>query len=135
VGREVERGGRDCVDQIREQLAAVVLGLYLLLHGRSTEDSLLPSMEIRKDGFVCLASIFRGEIELCGTLREIKTFHYARGPFLLHAMKENLDNMLHVWVVDAAIPLVIRNKRQENINKVKVKTEESEKEEVSETAR
>ena len=57
-------------------------------------------MEIREDGFVGLASIFRGEIELCGTFIETKTIHFARGPSLLHAMKETLRDMLHAWVVE-----------------------------------
>jgi hypothetical protein len=72
-------------------------------------------MEIREDGFVGLASIFRGEIELCGILKETKTIHYARGPSLLHAMKETLRDMLHTRVVDEAIPLIIRSKRQRTL--------------------
>jgi hypothetical protein len=65
-------------------------------------------MEIREDGFIGLASIFRGEIELCSTFIETKTIHFARGPSQLHAMKETLSDMLHARVVDVAIHLIIR---------------------------
>jgi hypothetical protein len=69
-------------------------------------------MEIREDGFIGLASIFHGEIVLCGTFRETKTIHFARGPSLLHAMKETLRDMLHARAVQVAILLIIRNRRQ-----------------------
>jgi hypothetical protein len=66
-------------------------------------------MEIQEDCFIGLASEFLGEIELCGTSKEIKTFSFARGPSLLHPMKEHLGNMSHTLAVHAAVHLEVRD--------------------------
>jgi hypothetical protein len=44
-------------------------------------------------------------------------------------MKETLRDMLHARAFHATIPFIIRHRRQGKVNEVKVKTEESEKEE------
>jgi hypothetical protein len=58
-------------------------------------------MEIQEDCFIGLASEFLGEIELCGTSKEIKTFSFASGPSLLHLMKEQLGDMSPTLAVHA----------------------------------
>jgi hypothetical protein len=78
-------------------------------------------MKIREDGFIGLASIFRGEIQLCGTFRETKTIYFARGPSLLHAMKETLRDMLHARAVHVVMRFIIRNRRQGKIIKAELK--------------